>query len=154
PVLDVRPDDPGGRFGPERPGLGLLGPRCEPEELLLDDVGDFADPALEDVGQLEERRLDALIAVARGQVGREAFETAPRRRVGRKQVAGTPRGAKGRHRMESRSATTSRATAADAMVRADERDGDRQVASVEPRGSHVDIPYLLPGTTKPAITIV
>ena len=65
PVLDVGPDDPGGRFGTERPGLALVGPRGEPEELLLDDVGRVADAALEDGRLLEERRLDRPVAVAR-----------------------------------------------------------------------------------------
>ena len=58
PVLDIGPDDAGRRLRAERPCLAFLGPRREPEELLLDDVGDLADAALEDVGLLEQRRLD------------------------------------------------------------------------------------------------
>ncbi len=63
-VLDIGAHDPGGRFRAKGPGIRLLGPRGEPEKLLLDDVGDGADPTLEHVGQLEERGLDSAIAVA------------------------------------------------------------------------------------------
>ena len=80
PVLDVGADDAGRRLRAQRPGLGLLGPRGEPEELLLDDVGDLADPALEDVGQLEQRRFDAPVAIARGEVRGEPLEPASRSR--------------------------------------------------------------------------
>ena len=68
---------PGRRLRAERPRFALLGPRREPEELLLDDVGDLADAALEDVGLLEHRRLDLAVAVARGEVGGEALEARP-----------------------------------------------------------------------------
>ena len=97
-MLDVGADDAGGRLGTERPGLAVLGPRREPEELLLDDVGDLADAALEDVGLLEQRRLDPPVAVARGEVGGEPLEARPGRRLGRQQVAGPARGSEGRHR--------------------------------------------------------
>ncbi len=98
PVLDVGADDAGGRLRPERPRLAVLGPRREPEQLLLDDVGDLADPALEDVGLLEQRRLDALVAVARREVGGQPFEARPRRRLGRQEVAGAAWGSEGGHR--------------------------------------------------------
>ena len=98
PVLDVGADDAGGRLGTERPGLAVLGPRREPEELLLDDVGDLADTALEDVGQLEHRRLDPAVAVARGEVGGEPLQARPGRGLGRQQVAGPARGSEGGHR--------------------------------------------------------
>ena len=75
--------------------LGLLGPRREPEELLLDDVGDLADAALEDVGLLEQRRLDPAVAVARGEVGGEPLEAGPGRRLRRQQVARAARGSEG-----------------------------------------------------------
>ena len=42
------------------------------EQLLLDDVGDRAHAPLEDLGLLEQRRLDGLVAVARGEVARRA----------------------------------------------------------------------------------
>ena len=57
----------------------------DPEELLLDDVGDLADAALEHLGLLEEGRLDGLVAVVGGQVAGEALEAAgtrPARRAG------------------------------------------------------------------------
>ena len=46
----------------------------DPEELLLDDVGDLADAALEDGRLLEHRRLDAAIAIARGEVVGESLQ--------------------------------------------------------------------------------
>ena len=98
PVLDVGADDAGGRLRAERPRLALLGPRREPEELLLDDVGDLADAALEDVGQLEQRRLDPAVAVARGEVGGQALEPRPGRGLGRQQVARPARRSEGGHR--------------------------------------------------------
>ena len=88
PVLDVGADDPGGRLGAERPGLGLLGPRGDPEQLLLDDVGDAADAPLEHGGLLEQRRLDGPVAVAH----REA-------RPGRLQPANTARSSGSRSRV-------------------------------------------------------
>ena len=99
-MLDVGTHDAGGRLGPERPCLRLLGPRREPEQLLLDDVGDLADAAFEDVGQLEQRRLDAPVAVARSQVRAEALEARPGRGLGRQQVARTARRLECRHRRE------------------------------------------------------
>ena len=97
-MLDVGARDPGGRLRTERPGLAVLGPRRQPEELLLHDVGDLADPALEDVGQLEHRGLDPAVAVARGEIGGETLEARPGRGLGRQQVAGPARGSEGRHR--------------------------------------------------------
>ena len=99
-MLDVGPGDPGGRLGAKRPRLTLLGPRRQPEQLLLDDVGDLADPALEDLRDLEQRRLDAAIPVARGEVLRQALQARPRRRLGRQQVPGPARRSEGRHRAE------------------------------------------------------
>ena len=111
PVLDVGPDDPRGRLRAERPGFAILGPRRQPEELLLDDVGDLADAALEDVDQLEHGRLDPPVAVARREVGGEALETRPGRRLGRQQVAGAARRTEGGHRRESRGSDLSRGRA-------------------------------------------
>ena len=73
---------PGGRLRAERPRLALLGPRREPEQLLLDDVGDLADAALEDRGLLEQRRLDRLVAVALGEVGGDPLEPRERGALG------------------------------------------------------------------------
>ncbi len=100
PVLDVGSRDPGGRLRAEGPRLALLRSRREPEELLLDDVGDLADAPLEDRRDLEERGLDAPIAVAGGEVRGKALEARPRRRLGRQQVAGPARRSEGRHRAE------------------------------------------------------
>ena len=72
----------------------LLGPRREPEELLLDDVGDLADAALEDVGLLEQRRLDPPVAVARGEVRGEALEARPASAVSGGSRSRVPRGAR------------------------------------------------------------
>ncbi len=99
-VLEVRPDDAGGGLRTERPRFGLLGSRLDPEELLLDDVGDLADAPLEDVGLLEHRRGDLAVAVARGEVRRQALEAVPGGPVGWEQVAGAPGGAWARHRAE------------------------------------------------------
>ena len=69
----------------------------DPEQLLLDDVGDLADPALEDGRLLQHRRLDPVVAVARGQVVGEPLEARPGGRLGRQQVAGAASGAEGGH---------------------------------------------------------
>ena len=97
PVLEVGANDSRRGLGPERPRLGLLGPRGEAEELLLDDVGDFADPALEDLGLLEHRGLDTPVSVARREIGGEALEPRPGGRLGRQQVAGAARRSVGGH---------------------------------------------------------
>jgi hypothetical protein len=97
-VLDIGPDDPGGRLGTERPLLALLRARGEPEELLLDDVGDLADPPFEDRGLLEQRRLDRLVTVALGQVGGDAPEPEEARRVLGEQVARAAGGSIAGHR--------------------------------------------------------
>ena len=71
-VLDVGTDDARGGLRAQCPRLRLLRARREPEQLLLDDVGDLADPALEDRRLLEQRRLDRPVAVAGGEVGGDA----------------------------------------------------------------------------------
>ena len=100
-VLDVRPDDAGGGLRPERPGLALLGPRREAEQLLLDRVGDLAEAALEHAGLLEHRRLDLAVAVVPGEVRGDRLEAAQRRALGRQEVTGAARGTEGRHRRKS-----------------------------------------------------
>ena len=97
-MLDVRPDDAGRGLGAERPGLSVLRPRSEPEELLLDDVRCVADPALEDRRLLEQRRLDRVVAVAGRETPGDRFEPKHRRPLGRQEVPGAPRGAEGGHR--------------------------------------------------------
>ncbi len=105
-MLDVGAGDAGGRLRTERPRFALLGPRREPEELLLDDVGHLADATLEDIGELEQRRLDPAVAIARGEVRGEAFEPRPGGGLGRQQVAGATRCAEGGHGRESRGSDT------------------------------------------------
>ena len=46
-MLHVGADDARGPFRPERPALAILLAGRKQEELLLDDVGDLADPPLE-----------------------------------------------------------------------------------------------------------
>jgi len=101
-VLDVGSRDPGRRLRPEGPALRLLGPGHDPEELLLDDVGYRADAPLEDRALLDQRRRDLAIAVAGGELGREALESGPGRPLVGQLVAGTSRGPKGRHPATSR----------------------------------------------------
>ena len=100
PVLDVGANDAGGGFRAEGERLGLLGPRREPEQLLLDDVGDLADPALEDGGRLEQRRLDPPVAVAGAQPLGELLESRPDGRVGGQQVTRAAWRSQGWHRAE------------------------------------------------------
>ena len=58
-----------------RAHVSLSSVRCwRPEELLLDDVRDLADAALEDRAQLEERRLHLAVAVAPGEVAGDPLE--------------------------------------------------------------------------------
>jgi hypothetical protein len=97
-VLDVGADDARGRLRAERPRLRLLRARGDPEQLLLDDVGDLAHAALEDRRLLEHGGLDAAVAVARGEVRGQPLEPGPAGRLGRQQVARAPRGLEGRHR--------------------------------------------------------
>jgi hypothetical protein len=99
-VLDIRTDNPGGRLRPEGPGLALLLPGRDPEELLLDDVRDLADAPLEDGDLLEERRLERAVAVAGGEVCTKALEARERGAFGWQQVAGPARDTEGRHRGE------------------------------------------------------
>ena len=98
PVLDVRPDDARGGLGPERPRLGLLGPRRDPEQLLLDDVGDLADPPLEHGRLLEQRRLDRAVAIALGQARRDPLQAVEHGPLVGQEVTGAPGGSEGCHR--------------------------------------------------------
>ena len=77
PVLEVGAAD---RRRPLRPqGQAALALVLEGEHLLADDVGRFADPAFEELGVLEGRRLDRLVAGAlRRSRPRRACEPRPR----------------------------------------------------------------------------
>ena len=106
PVLDVGPDDAGRRLGAERQRFGLLRAWGEPEELLLDDVGDLAHAALEDRRRFEERRLDPAVAVAGRQVTGEALKARPGRGLRRQQVARAARRSIVGHQVRSTTAIT------------------------------------------------
>ncbi len=102
PVLDVGAADAGRRLRPERPTLALLAPaRRDAEELLLHDVGDLADPALEDRPLLEQRDLDLPVAVAGGELTGQPLQARERRALDGQEVAGAPGGAVGGHRDKS-----------------------------------------------------
>ena len=89
---------PGGRLGPQRPALAVLLARLEQEQLLLDDVGDLADPPLVDGRLLEQRRLDRVVAVAGGELRGDPLQARQPDPVGRQQVARASGGAEGGHR--------------------------------------------------------
>ena len=78
--------------GTECPGLGVLAPGDDPEELLLDDVGHGPDPALEDLRLLEHGGLDLSVAIAVREVRGNGLEAREFRRFDRQQVARPPRG--------------------------------------------------------------
>ena len=93
-VLDVGAHDARRRLRPEGPALPFLAAAgADPEELLLDDVRGRADAALEDLAALEERRLDAGVAVA---AGRSRASASRRCQVGRSSGSRSrvPRGAR------------------------------------------------------------
>ena len=93
-MLDVGAHDARGRLRTQRPALALVvaTPGLDAEELLLDDVGDLADAALEDRRLLEERRLDGLVAVAAGEVAGDLFEAQEDGALGGQQVTGAAGG--------------------------------------------------------------
>ena len=93
-VLHERPDDAGRRLRPKRPRLRLLASRRQPEQLLLDDVRGFADPALEDGRLLEHRDLHLAVAITAGERPSDPFEPIQAGADVRKQIAGAPGGAK------------------------------------------------------------
>jgi hypothetical protein len=96
-VLNKSPNDARRGLRAESPRFRLLRSRRQPEELLLDDVGDFADPPLEHGRLLEHRRLHLEVAVAAGQRPSEAFESIQTGADIGKEVACTPGSAKRRH---------------------------------------------------------
>ena len=102
-VLDVGTRDAGGGLRPERPALAVLVPWREQEQLLLDDVRRLADPALEDLDALEQRRRDRVVAVARGEIRTERLQAAEREPILRQEVARATRRSECWHRQKSRS---------------------------------------------------
>ena len=118
-----RPHDARGRLRSQRPALALViaASGLDPEELLLDDVGDRADAALEDVRLLEEGRLDGLVAVVGGEVAGELFEPANAARSwGRR--SRVPRASGAGHRPESSRAVRRGRPASGSAVVALDRD--------------------------------
>ncbi len=96
-VLDVGAADPGGVLGAQRQrAAGLV---LEGEHLLLDDVGRLPHPAREQVGVLEHRRLDRLVAGAAEQLASELLQPSAPPRIWADHVQGAPRGLQllGRH---------------------------------------------------------
>jgi len=84
-VLHDRAHHPGGEFRPQRELLAVE-PVLEGVHLLLDDVGDLADALDEQLGGLDDRRADLLVAVAAQPVGYPRLEPLPQRRVRRQQI--------------------------------------------------------------------
>ena len=76
-VRDHRAHDAGGRFGPQRDVILAL--IDEAEHLLLDDVGEIADRALEQLRLLDDGYAKLLVAVAREHFARDALQVLPRR---------------------------------------------------------------------------
>ena len=71
-VRDHRARDAGGRFGPQRDVILAL--IDEAEHLLLDDVGEIADRALEQLRLLDDRYAEFLVAVAREDLARDPLQ--------------------------------------------------------------------------------
>ncbi len=89
-VLDVGAADAGGALGPQRqrpPGLVLEG-----EHLLLHDVGGLPDAAREQVGVLEDRRVERLVARPPEHLCDQPLQAQAAARVAREDVGGAPGG--------------------------------------------------------------
>ena len=88
-VLHVGAHDAGGGLRAERPSLALLfaAPGLHAEELLLHHVRDLAHATLVDRRLLEERRLDGLVAIARGQVAGGLLEALEGAALGGQEVS-------------------------------------------------------------------
>ena len=89
PVLEVGAADRGRPLRPQ--GEAALALVLEGEHLLADDVGRLADAALEQVGVLEDRRRDRLVAGAGEDLGGGAFQPRPRARLLGQDVEGPAR---------------------------------------------------------------
>jgi len=93
-VLDVGTHDARGRFRSQRPAFAfvLSATGLHPEELLLDDVGDLADPTFEQVLLLEQGCFDGLVTISPGKVSGRRFKTQERMPLGGQQITGAPGG--------------------------------------------------------------
>ncbi len=98
-VLDDRPHHTGGELRTQRQVL-TVERSSKRVHLLFDDVGDLADALHEELGVLDNRRADLLIAVAAQPVGSARLEPLPERRIRRQQVvhAADPGKLAGSHR--------------------------------------------------------
>ena len=85
-VLEVGAADRGRPLRPQGEAAPAL--VFEGEHLLADDVGGAADAALEEVGVLEDRRRDRLVAGAGEDLGRGALEACPGTRLRGQDVEG------------------------------------------------------------------
>ena len=91
-VLDVGAADAGRRLGPQRqrpPGLVLEG-----EHLLLDDVGGLPHPAREQLGVLEDRRVERLVPGPAEHLRDDALQRQPAAGVAGLDVERAPGGLK------------------------------------------------------------
>jgi len=99
-VLEIRPADRRGAFGPERELAAA--PVLEDVHLLLHDVGAGARRPLEEVHVLEHRRLDAPVPVEVAQSLHLLRHLPPERLLGGKNVVRTARRLDARHARSSR----------------------------------------------------
>ncbi len=109
-MLDVGAADAGRGLRPQGPALtlGLAASGLDPEELLLDDIGDFAHAAFVHGRALEHRCLDGGVAVAHGQVAGGVLEAQEDGALGGQQIAGAPGGLELGHRPLESSGVRSR----------------------------------------------
>src|SRR5262249_29189139 len=131
-MLEVGADQRGRSLGSERERAPL--PVLEGIELLLHDVGGFADASDEEIGHLEERRPHLAIAVAAQDVARPRLEPLPAFALAREDVARAARNLEFRPHENPSAAGRLGPLAAPASKRADgddlrheyrERDGKR-----------------------------
>ncbi len=84
-VFDDRTNHAGGELGAQGQALAVE-LVLEGVHLLLDDVGDLANAAHEELRVFDDRRADLLVAVTAQPVGDARFEPLPQWRIGRQQV--------------------------------------------------------------------
>ena len=89
----------GGAFRTQ--GQGVAVAVLEGVHLFFDDVGDFADGALEQLGELDDRHADLLVTVVIQQPCHGAFEVAPQRRLLGQDVVHATNGLQGLAHKES-----------------------------------------------------
>lgn len=77
PVFEYRTHTGGRTFGAQ--GQGVTVAVGKGVHLFLDDIGDFADGALEQVGELNDRHADLPVTVVIQQTRHSAFKVTPQR---------------------------------------------------------------------------